>query len=867
MSFFNFILFLYFILEIVSESNDSSSETNNNINEEFMKSLNLSLHLHTILTYLFNRSDICTDDLSKNYNNISSLEELYEYSSKGFLDMSSFSSCIKNDSNNFFSFYPNLTKEARNDIAHLKGNLDQHLWIFGVCLKTVNCSEEKITQIFYSVNELFNLTFQLYNHSNVIVKDFKKTKSEIASTKNIILNLIPLFFLFIQIIFMIIKIIPTKLFICCLKRKYLRVSEKGESLKNVDNLLNSDSLARQLTLKIRKCFSISEILDDLVFSRKNDLFKDEDMTYIKGVRTLGLIFFIFGFNFIIMYNYPLCLSEKDKREEYMKDSRTSFLVISLRLGPALLLSASGYSLCYKFLNFLDRKLVNFAPENNEQNSNSNIDNSQNKDLQKNEDNNNTDKIAEKIINKNTSMSSSEQNSSNDDYYENTFGIKFYNEDVAKTELNKLFKGQKINEKVLLSQISTDQIPYYIYFNFVFRQLHKLVFTALGILTFRRSIPILLMVYGGTPLMHYIYETFFNKLGTTFPNYLYFGNFVDLFSNNDGFLMMQLYCIPVSEFNYFIVCSILIFICYKKKLRLDIILSLLIFIDMAFKIAYIVPEIQERNPGIFYTDSPYQRFFLNPIFNFDFFLIGMMFGIMNYVVQNGMVKKESLINERPFVKIPLSLLKLSDYTKNKNFIHFIIIVILMIFFLIIVPILFSQNFEDIIESESPPIYFVIFSLIDIELFIYCFHFVLMSCYVSGRNLFFKIFNAHISSYGVKLSFWVIMGVPTLTYLLIYSNEANINLSFFMVLVYASITLINAVVIGLVYFLFLEMPYKKLIKLYFNISEEINKLYLEDECDDNEKDDIGMNELSEKDLIGENNDEKTKLKEEDDVEDDI
>ena len=93
------------IEEIVSESNDYSSETNNNINEEFIKSLNLSSHLHTILTYLFNRSDICTDDLRKNYKKISSLEELYEYSSKGFLDMSSFSSCIKNDSNNFFSFY------------------------------------------------------------------------------------------------------------------------------------------------------------------------------------------------------------------------------------------------------------------------------------------------------------------------------------------------------------------------------------------------------------------------------------------------------------------------------------------------------------------------------------------------------------------------------------------------------------------------------------------------------------------------------------------------------------------------------------------------------------------------------------------
>ena len=54
-----------------------------------------------------------------------------------------------NDSNNFFSFYPYLTKEARNDIAHLKGDLSQYLWIFGACLKTVYCSEDNITKISY----------------------------------------------------------------------------------------------------------------------------------------------------------------------------------------------------------------------------------------------------------------------------------------------------------------------------------------------------------------------------------------------------------------------------------------------------------------------------------------------------------------------------------------------------------------------------------------------------------------------------------------------------------------------------------------------------------------------------------------------
>ena len=55
---------------------------------------NLFFYIFYLDYTIFNRSDICTDDLSKNYNNISSLEELYEYSSKGFLDMSSFSSCI-----------------------------------------------------------------------------------------------------------------------------------------------------------------------------------------------------------------------------------------------------------------------------------------------------------------------------------------------------------------------------------------------------------------------------------------------------------------------------------------------------------------------------------------------------------------------------------------------------------------------------------------------------------------------------------------------------------------------------------------------------------------------------------------------------
>ena len=887
MSIFNLIFFFSFLKEIITESINYDyffdESTNEIINDtDILSLLNLMEHLNTLLL-IINKTNAsisaqCLKNLDDNYRNkYDKIEELYEGSSKGFVDMNSFLSCTNNTNNTFFSIYPNWTKEARMDIARLhKENLQQHLWIFGVCLKKDICSSEDIKLIFDSLNNLFEKPFKLYNKDNIIVDDYLKTKEQKMNTTYIFLNLIPFYLIFFQIIFMVFKVIPVKLFQCCLRRKYLRDIDNSKGEINMDNLLSNASFSRQIDLKIRKCFSISEIVDDILYSKKSELFKDEDMTYIKGIKTLGVILFIFGFSFTILYNYPLCLSEVEKRKSYMTDKRTIFLIISFRLAPALILSASGYSLSYKFLNFLDKKLTNYVLDNSEQSinnseqGNTSINNSETSQI--NEDN--TNKISEKMNKSNNTKGNSCSLESSSDasksYYENTFGIKFYSEDASKNVLNKMFKGQRVNENVLLYETSTDKIPYSMYFNFIFRQWHKLVCLAIGMLSFRLSFPILLVI-GGSPLIYYIYQTFFDKMSTSMTNYLYVGNFIDLYSGSDKFLMMQLFCIPMSEFNYFMIGSVLIFICYKKKLRLDIFIIILLIVSIAFKIVYVLTNLEDRNPGMFYTDSAYQRFFFNPIFNFSFYLIGMLFGMVNYIVQNGLTKKESLIKERPFGKIPLYLSKLCLYhqkgQKSNHYAHFIIIVLLLLFSLLIIPILFANNFENIIEKNSPDIFFITVSLIDIELFIYCFHIFSMSCYVSGQNIFFEILNANISSYGMKLSFWMVLGTPTLTYLVVYNNEANINLSFFMVLVYGSITLINTIVISLIFFLVMEMPYKKLVKLYFNISAELNKVYLEEESEEiggiNDGD-IGMNELNEKDLLEENENE---YKNKDDNEDEF
>ena len=367
MSIFNLIFFFSFLKEIITESINYDyffDESTNEVNDtDILSLLNLMEHLNTLLL-IINKTNAsisaqCLKNLDDNYRNkYDKIEELYEGSSKGFVDMNSFLSCTNNTNNTFFSIYPNWTKEARMDIARLhKENLQQHLWIFGVCLKKDICSSEDIKLIFDSLNNLFEKPFKLYNKDNIIVDDYLKTKEQKMNTTYIFLNLIPFYLIFFQIIFMVFKVIPVKLFQCCLRRKYLRDIDNSKGEINMDNLLSNASFSRQIDLKIRKCFSISEIVDDILYSKKSELFKDEDMTYIKGIKTLGVILFIFGFSFTILYNYPLCLSEVEKRKSYMTDKRTIFLIISFRLAPALILSASGYSLSIMFWIIQNKALI------------------------------------------------------------------------------------------------------------------------------------------------------------------------------------------------------------------------------------------------------------------------------------------------------------------------------------------------------------------------------------------------------------------------------------------------------------------------------------------------------------------------------
>ena len=839
----------------------------------------------------------CLVNLGKIYTKSSSndLTKLYDGSSKGFIELGNFYNCIaKNnsisDKYNFYTVYPILTHDLKIELAKINNDsLFHNFWIFGFCVnKKINCKDDAFKQMIIKVNKKFNesgikVFNEYYNnieHINIINNGEYYEKMTKFNDFKSLMKFLPLFFIVIQILFIIFKIVPVKIFGFCIKRKYIR-EIKNDPIK-IDNLLNKTPFIKKLNSKIRECFSISDNFDDFISSKKNnEIFKEEDLTYIKGIKAIGAFFLVFGTTYIYFFNYPICISEDTEKIEYLKSGYCQILIIFWRFAPALLLSASGYTLTYKFLNFLDKKLLNYAPdniENNEKDENYKSEENDNDKnlLEKQEKNNvnisevktlsNSDTTKNNAVNyttcnnSNNDISSKIEDSNTKSYLENTLGIKFYQNDISKKALNTMFGNQRVNETIVISKISTSYIPYSVFFNFLFRQIHKIFCLLIGIHFFIDFLPIIIILRNkGAPLMNYFFTEVIGKLETGIGNIFFYKNFVDLFqphpqetTKTEKVSFLELFSILVCELNYYLIGTISVFICYKKKMALDTIIIFLIILFLIFKIIYNFKK-HANNPGMFYFDSVYQKFFFNPIFNFNYYLIGMLFGMVNYVVQNDISKNDSFIKERPLVGIPIFISKACDYKKKKNIVHYVLSLIFLIIFFVIFSVLFSSNFKQIIQENKPSNLFIFISSIDIDIFIYIFHFFIISCYISGRNMFFKFFNSNVWLQLSKLYFWIIIFTSFLNYFIIYKTETQVNLGLFVVMIYGAICGTNLYVISLVFFIIFELPYKKLIKLYFNISSKLNEIVDEEDVeeDNNTKQFplhsmCSMNELNEKDL---------------------
>ena len=94
---------------------------------------------------------------------------------------------------------------------------------------------------------------------------------------------------------------------------------------------------------------------------------------------------------------------------------------------------------------------------------------------------------------------------------------------------------------------------------------------------------------------------------------------------------------INEIFFFLFGTILISFVYKYKLRLDYIIIGIILNIFALKVVLSIVYFYKKSQ--MYTTTDYYFFdfgiyFLNPLYNLSYFLIGMFFGLINYSIQKG-----------------------------------------------------------------------------------------------------------------------------------------------------------------------------------------------------------------------------------------
>ena len=295
----------------------------------------------------------------------------------------------------------------------------------------------------------------------------------------------------------------------------------------------------------------------------------------------------------------------------------------------------------------------------------------------------------------------------------------------------------------------------------------------------------------------------------------------------------------NEIIFFLIGSSLIFICYKYCCRLDlyvIYLSILFFIIKLGIGIYFLFNIKEDDdcnkqnykkeihgfyPLMFFQyneDNLKIKSFLfsNQIFNITFFLIGILFGEMNYCIQNF-----SKANDRN--KIYLSIVKktLNCFSKMRQMKIIYFVICFFLFGLCVFTYLIcikNTNVENPRDFFLNPIFNII-GLIDSDISVVFYFLCIILLLLSGDNIILNF---------LRHKYWGIFSRTYWTFLLclhicacfiFYLSENRIKLIFYNVIFFSFEMLMVVAIAVSIIFICVEIPLKKINKLFIKNSDEI------------------------------------------------
>ena len=749
---------------------------------------------------IFYDSAINKNDIRSYFNCINNPIVLYNYNKKNE-EIFNYLTVLINEKKSLYSLI--TTKEGSS--SYLIG-----LCIFDGCNR--NDYQIIILKIMYYlnlINSTDNVNDSINNKTIIDINDEKSANLEIKiysmdNTKSsgfiTFLKYIPFIIILVHIFLILFKNFPIHLYnfiiylICCKpdyriliksNTKKSRYSLKNKE-KNIDKIykpVDSDRNPSSISLisntdffkkSLDLLYNIDKNFSSLVeYKQPSKIINDSGLSYINGIKGISMIFLLFG----SVYNdlYDSIIIEKDKELFYcqLKNIFFSIFYIGIKYAPKLLLCSSGFSLIFKFICFLDGKL-----EKEEEINRQNEESDEGKEIN--------------ILREGSGISNSNS---------------FY---------KKLRKGGKemINKNHLLS------FKYLLIF-FV-KQLHKYLVYILFICFFLFSLNGLVLKFQFPgPIWNFYNEGMVNSvLNVKYIMPLLIGYktyfFKEIIYENEN-ILDYLYLV-FQEIFYFSFTTIIIFIGYKFNLRMDRFFKIIFILLIIFRIVfYIIKKLDDKD---YFGYKEFGKFYASLLYNYTFYIIGIHYGLINYVIQKGYTFRECDQQNKIYL-----INALHSFKSLKRKTKYYLCILSFIFFCILIFISFLQqiiisfyDLDSIMNNYKKNAFTQILMLIDADIFVFAINSMALCLYIKRDNLINDILSHNFWSIFNRFYFSYILIINPFILYIIYANETKIIFNISNCLLYSFICGILIFPISILVYIIFELPLKKIINFWINLGEK-------------------------------------------------
>ncbi len=340
-----------------------------------------------------------------------------------------------------------------------------------------------------------------------------------------------------------------------------------------------------------------------------------------------------------------------------------------------------------------------------------------------------------------------------------------------------------------------------------------------------------------PMWVYFDYTMINNIGLSEIILNCFGIRTYFFPKTTNDNILNHFWLLYNEIIFFIITSILIYLAYKYNFNLNRFILILLLIFEIFKPIYIYflskiinpifSKTIKLNPTFIYSYHNYGRLYVSPFMNYNYYLIGVFFSMINYSIQKSLNFGECSRQEKNYL---LSSVKAVKKLKQINKFHlflwgiiFIILIIIFsfsqsIFFYIIIDYL---KINSGLEYYSNNILIHFFMIYDAEIVVILFNLLTLFFYISGENVFDYFFTHQLWYELDKMYFtYILLLNPVILYIL-YVGETKIQFNIPNCFLYSLISIIVLFFVVFSFYILFELPYKRIIKYNLKIQKNLKK----------------------------------------------